>query len=140
MPSTKKIITRFYDDLWNQWDYGLLPEIVSVDIAFRGSLGVELQGRDGLGDYMRTVQSAFPDFHNRIDEMVVEWDRAAVRLTYTGTHAGSLFGVPASGRRIVYPGVAIFGITDGLIQSGWVLGDTLSMWKQIGVTPPDPAH
>lgn len=133
--STKQIITQYYEELWNQWRYDLISELLSSKLTFRGSLGVNVRGRDGFADYMRSVQTAFPDFHNRIDDIIVEWNRAAVRLTYTGTHTGSLFGVSGSGRRVEYPGVAIFTIADGLVMSAWVLGDTQLLWKQVGQEP-----
>lgn len=136
LASTKQIITRYYEELWNQWSYDLIPDLLSSDLAFRGSLGVKVRGHGGFGDYMRSVQTAFPDFHNLIDDIIVEWNRAAVRLTYTGTHSGPLFGVGGTGRRVEYPGVAIFTIDEGLITSAWVLGDTQLLWKQIGQRPP----
>jgi predicted ester cyclase len=43
-----------------------------------------------------------------------------------------VFGVAASGRRVAYAGVAIFHIAGGKIARGWVLGDTLSLMRQLG--------
>jgi len=42
---------------------------------------------------METVRRAFPDFHNRVEELVAEGDKVVARLTYTGTHRGELFGI-----------------------------------------------
>jgi len=33
---------------------------------------------------MRAVRAAFPDFHNRIEELIAEDDKVAALLTYTG--------------------------------------------------------
>lgn len=129
------LIRRYYNELWNQWRFELTPELLSPDIVFRGSLGVDVKGRDGFRDYMLTVRTAFPDFHNTIEEVISEGDGAAVRLTYKGTHEGPLFGVPATGKRIEYSGIAIFHFENDLITQGWVLGDTLSLWRQLGMTP-----
>lgn len=132
----RHLIERFYNELWNQWRFEAVPELLSPDIVFRGSLGVDVKGHDGFRDYMMTVRAAFPDFHNTIDQVISEGDSAAVRLTYKGTHKGTLFGVPATGRKIVYSGIAIFHFESELITRGWVLGDTLSLWRQLGVTLP----
>ena len=137
MPSTTEIITRYYDELWNHWRYELIPELISPDLTFRGSLGAHVSSRAGFRAYMEAVQRAFPDFSNSIDETIVEWDRAAVRLTYRGTHSGVLYGIHATGRTVEYSGIAIFRISDGLIQSGWVVGDTQSLWRQIGTPQPE---
>ncbi len=133
----KHLIERYYHELWNQWRFELIPELLSPDIVFRGSLGVDVKGHDGFRDYMLTVRTAFTDFHNTIEEIITEGNSAAVRLTYRGTHDGALFGVPATGKRILYSGIAIFHFENSLIANGWVLGDTVSLWRQLGVTPPD---
>ncbi len=140
LASTQSLIERYYNDLWNHWTLDLIPELISPQFEFRGSLGIELSGHDAFRDYMRMVRTAFPDFHNRIDDLLIDWDRAAVRLTYSGTHAGVLFGILPTGRRIEYQGAAFFTTSRGHILSGWVLGDTFSLFNQIGQNPDIPAR
>ena len=36
----KQIVRRFYAELWNNWNYGIIGEILTPDVAFHGSLGV----------------------------------------------------------------------------------------------------
>jgi predicted ester cyclase len=81
---------------------------------------------------MRKVQSAFPDFHNTIEEIVAENDRVIARTFYWGTHRGEIFGVAPTGKAITYAGAAFFRIEDGRITHGWVLGDLLSLLRQLG--------
>ena len=69
-------------------------------MAFRGSLGQSVQGRDGFKEYMRAVRRAFPDFHNHVEELVAEGDRVVARLTDTGTHTGTLFDIAPTGTRV----------------------------------------
>jgi predicted ester cyclase len=113
-------------------------EIISPEIAFRGSLGVRVNGLNAFKRYVQLVRDAFPDFHNTIEEMIVEGDRVAARLTYRGTHRGPLFGIAPAGRAVQYSGVALFRIRAGKIVDGWVLGDTLGLMRQLGAVP-DPA-
>ena len=120
---SKEIIRRYYEELWNRWDESLIDSIISPSITFRGSLGDTVTGRDGFRSYLRKVRSAFPDFHNRIDELIEGEGRVVARLTYTGTHS--------SGKRIEYPGLAIFEVGGAVITSGWVVGDTLALSRQI---------
>jgi predicted ester cyclase len=105
--------------------------LIAEQISFRGSLGMSVHGRGAFLGYMQTVQRAFPDFHNRIEELIAEGDRVVARLTYTGTHHGELFGIEATGRRVTYAGVAIFCISDGAVVEGWVLGDTGALMRQL---------
>jgi steroid delta-isomerase-like uncharacterized protein len=127
----KELVRRYYEALWNRWDFALADELIAEQIAFRGSLGQTVKGREGFKAYMREVCRAFPDFHNRVEELVAEGDRVAARLTYTGTHAGALLGIAPSGRRVSYAGVALFRIASAQIAEGWVLGDLYGLIGQL---------
>jgi steroid delta-isomerase-like uncharacterized protein len=127
----KALVRRYYEEMWNRWDFALADELIGEDVTFRGSLGVSVKGREGFKEYMQTVRRAFPDFHNHVEEQIAEDDRVVARLTYTGTHHGEVFGISATGRRVAYAGVAIFRITEGCIVQGWVLGDVDGLLRQI---------
>jgi steroid delta-isomerase-like uncharacterized protein len=127
----KSLICRYYEEMWNRWDLSLADELIAEGMSFRGSLGIAVQGREGFRDYMRTVRRAFPDFNNRIEELVAEGDTVAARLTYTGTHQGELFGMAPTGRRVTFQGAAFFRIAAGRITEGWVLGDVHGLMRQL---------
>jgi len=132
--ANKQIVRRYYEELWNGWRLGLAEEFVAPGIRFRGSLGVEVEGREAFLGYVGMVRGAFPDFHNTVEELVAEGDGVAVRLTYRGTHLGELFGIPATGRKVTYTGAAFFRIDAGRIIEGWVLGDTEGLRRQLAAT------
>jgi predicted ester cyclase/GNAT superfamily N-acetyltransferase len=127
----RTLIRRYYEEMWNRWDFDLAHELLAPDIEFQGSLGVSVRGVPGFQGYMRTVQAAFPDFTNVIEELICEGDRASARLTYRGTHRGELFGIGPTGRPIEYSGAAIFRIAEGKVAHGWVLGDRAGLREQI---------
>jgi steroid delta-isomerase-like uncharacterized protein len=131
LEENKSLVRRYYEELWNRWGWPLADELIAEGLTFRGSLGVAAQGRDGLRDYMRAVRRAFPDFHNRVEDLVAEGDKVVARLTYTGTHHGELFGIGPTGKRVTYAGVAIFRIEAGRITEGWVLGDVHGLMQQL---------
>src|SRR5262249_6519216 len=129
--SSKRILQRWYQEMWNEWNFDLVDELVAPELVFRGSLGTPVQGRGGLRGYIQEVRAAFPDFHTRIDALVAEGDEVAARLTYTGTHCGPIWGIAATGRRIEYAGAAFFRVRDGRVIEGWVLGDTAALRAQL---------
>lgn len=137
--TNKALVRRYYTELWNRWEMALIDELIAPDVTFRGSLGVVVRGREGFAGYVAMVRAAFPDFHNAVEELIGEADRVVARLTYRGTHRGPLFGLPPTGGAVGYGGIAIFRIADGRIADGWVLGDTLSLLRQLGATAIPPA-
>jgi len=130
--AVRALIGRFYNDMWNGWSAATAREILTEDIDFRGSIGQHVCGHDGFLGYMETIRTAFPDFHNRIDDIVVEGERVVARLNYSGTHQGPLLGHPASGKQIEYAGVAMFTLRGEQICKVWVLGDLWSLMRQVG--------
>jgi steroid delta-isomerase-like uncharacterized protein len=114
---------RYYNEMWNKWNFALVDELLAQDISFRGLLGTETRGRTAFCDYMPRVQDAFPDFHNAIEEMIGERNRVCARLTYTRRHCGEIFGAAPAGKKVSYAGAAFFRIENGQIVQGWVLGD-----------------
>jgi steroid delta-isomerase-like uncharacterized protein len=121
--------------MWNRWDFAVLDEIVDLNLTFRGSLGETVHGAFNLKAYMQRVREAFPDFHNQIDDLIAEGNQVVTRLTYTGTHHGTLRGFVPTGKRITYVGVAIFKILNGRIVECWVLGDVHDLDSQLADKP-----
>jgi steroid delta-isomerase-like uncharacterized protein len=131
LPDYKSLIRRYYSELWNTWSLAALEELISPAIVFRGSIGTTVNGIEEFKQYVDKIRAAFPDFHNHVEELIGEGDKVVARLTYTGTHRGELFGFSGRGKKINYQGIAIFQFREGKIISGYVLGDTESLKRQI---------
>lgn len=134
----KQIVRRFWEDLFDEWDPSAAGEIASPEIAFRGTLGKEVRGLGGLEEYVLDARTAFPDLRAAVDDLVAEGDKVVARLTLRGTHKGELFGVAPTGRRVAYEGVALHRMSEDKIAECWVLGDILSLMRQLGSAPKPP--
>jgi predicted ester cyclase len=127
----ENLVRAFYARMWNAWDDAAVDEILAEDFTFRGSLGVEVRGRDGWRGYRDRIRAGVPDFHNEIVDLVVDGDRAAARLEYSGHHRGVLLDVPGSGGPIRYAGAAFFRAEADRLVSAWVLGDLDTLRGQL---------
>jgi predicted ester cyclase len=125
------VVRRFYDELWNRWGLEVADEVVSETVEFRGSLGKWARGRNAFKAYVEALRRAFPDWRNEIDEMVAAGDRVAVRMTWSGTHEGTIDGIEPTGARVEYCGAAFFLIKSGVIEKAWVVGDTNAFWQTL---------
>jgi steroid delta-isomerase-like uncharacterized protein len=133
MPEDRNLtlINRFYREMWNRFDKTLIPELLTEDICFRGSLGQTKVGHAEFADYVDFVRNAFPDFSNEVEETISQGDKAFARLTYRGTHRGEVFGIPPTGRTIQYSGTAVFTFRENQIANVWVLGDIHGLIAQL---------
>ena len=127
----RRLIGRFYDDMWNRFDTSVLAEILVPDIRFRGSLGQERVGFTEFAEYVDLIEAFAPDFHNTVLATITEGDQTVARLSYTGTHRGEIFGVEPSGRVFEYAGAAVFSFGEDRIAEVWVLGDIYGLLEQL---------
>jgi len=125
------LIRRYYNEMWNEWNFELAHELLAPDFVFRGSLGQGLRGREAFKDYMHSVRNAFSDFHNQIEEIFPCDTHVITRLTYSGTQDGPAFGIPATKRQFTYPGIAIFRTDGHWLVEGYVVGDRLTLLEHI---------
>jgi hypothetical protein len=56
----KALVRRYYEELWNRWDFALADVLLDETIVFRGSLGISVHGLQAFKEYMGTVRHAFP--------------------------------------------------------------------------------
>jgi predicted ester cyclase len=128
---TRALVERFYHELWNRWELTVADEILAEDLRFRGSLGAELKGRAAFKGYVQDIRIAFADWHNEIDELLACDQRAAARLTWTGTHTGPLGDRAPTGQRVRYVGAGFFQVQAGRIYEAWIVGDTQAFWTAL---------
>ncbi len=127
----KQIIEEYYDVLWNEKKLDQANKFLHSTITFRGSLGMRVEGINGFCDYAKMLFGAFPNLYHVIEDVVIEGDKAAVRVVYTGTHTGKLFGFEPTGNRIRYSGASFFKFENDKIIDIWVLGDLNALYGQL---------
>ncbi len=103
-----ELVERFYHIVWNKADEAEARQILDADFRFRASLGPELRGPGGFIAYLRSVHAALENFTCTIDDLIATPDRAAARMSFSGTHRGKFFGVAPTGREIRWNGAAFF--------------------------------
>lgn len=74
---------------------------------------------------------AFPDVKATYTPMVAQGDRITFTGTVSGTHKGSFFGMPATGKRIRWTEMHIFRVRAGKVVEHWVQADMFGIVQQI---------
>ncbi|MEX1035378.1 MAG: ester cyclase [Sneathiella sp.] len=127
-----RLIGRFYHEAWNARDEACAREILHRDFDFRGSLGPVRTGPDGFIKYTHELWEGLPDFRCDIEEVVDAGNSAAAKMKFSGTHQGLFYGVPGSGKVIIWAGGAFFKGDGNQITALWVLGDIDAVKRQLG--------
>ncbi|MEO5714454.1 MAG: ester cyclase [Luteolibacter sp.] len=121
--STPYTVTAFYERIWNAGDFHLIPELLTEDFVFRGSLGRDTTGHAAFEEYTKMVRSALGGYHCEILECVYEGDKAFAKMRFSGTHTGEFRECEPTGKLVEWDGAALFRFDGNLIAELWVLGD-----------------
>ena len=117
---------------WNQRDLEKIGSRVSDDYVFESdAIPHPLRGREALLEFARTYLSAFPDLAFTLDDTFATADRVVVSWEATGTHEGTLNGVPPTGRRVHLHGCTITHFRDGRVVRQRAFWDMATLMRQI---------
>ena len=81
------------------------------------------------------MRSGFPEIQWTLDEMIAEGDRVAARFTMRGTHQGTFFGVPPTGKKIAVTAMNFYRLSGGQFIEERGQPDLLALMQQIGAIP-----
>jgi len=91
--------------------------------------------REGHEAFARAFYAAFPDMHHTIEDVFDTDDRVAVRFVLRGTHTGSFFGIPPTGRTVTVVANVLMHVADGKVTKLAGVFDEAGMLRQLGVLP-----
>jgi len=130
----KRIVRRFIEEIFVKQDEAAVDELAARDFTPHSWPGVK-PGTETLKQAMRRVSAGLADVSMKIEDMIAEGDRVAVRLTAHGTHRGEFMGMPASGRSYTISETHIFRLRDGQVIEHWRDADMLGLMQQLGTIP-----
>ena len=125
------IVHRFYQEFLNEGNASAADQLLSPDCLGRGG-----KVADDIKTFASLLRQGFPDLHFKIQEMVSEDARVAVRWEMEGTHRGPFAGVDPTGGRISHHGMAFYRLKHGKIVEIWNEVDRLGLLQRIGALPP----
>jgi len=126
-----------------RWNAGDLPGYLSLydeNIRLHGYTPEPMNKQAVTGFYQTIYATMAADgkanpvleFH----DVLTDGDRYCCRFTMSGVHQGPFFGVPASGKAYVLPGITIMRFAGDKVIERWSSADMLSVLVQIGAMPP----
>jgi predicted ester cyclase len=131
---TRALIVRLHE-IWSDGNVGAIPEIYAADFVAHMPKGwgesESRNGRDGIRRAIERLRTGFPDWRERVQDILIDGDKVAVHYYSTGTNGGSFGGRAATGRKIKVDELSIFRITDGRVAEQWCLNDDLAFGKQM---------
>jgi hypothetical protein len=133
--STNRALGRQFFAEQDRLRGGPAPELCAP--GYQATLGGNpAVDRAGHEDFAKAFYGALdPGAHHDIEDVFATDDRIAVRFVIRGTHTGSFFGIPATGRPLVIAANVLMHVADGKITRLFGMFDEAGMLRQMGVLP-----
>lgn len=128
----KAIYRRFIQEVFNEGRLDRLDELLSPSYTYRDAPPGTPPGPEAIKQVVTMFRGAFPDLTITIEDQIAEGDMVCSRTTTRGTHQGTLFGIPATGKTVTMPGLTLVRIVDGRLVESWVKNDVMSLMNQLG--------
>ncbi len=125
--------------IWNTGDLDAIPNVYSPDFIGHWPKGWgtgDIYGYEGICATIQRSRKTFPDWHEKIVDLIVGDDRVVTRYTSTGTHQGEYIGVPGTGKQVEFEEISIYRIVEDdnlnlLVVEQWCLGDDIHCKNQL---------
>jgi predicted ester cyclase len=120
---------------WNAGDLDGYLELYDPSVQLHGYSDSPLRA-DGVRGFYEGLWSVVATPRITVHELAEVGDTLWCRATMTGTHAGDMMGVPATGRPIRQPVMTSLRFVDGRCVERHSVADMLAVMFQIGALAP----
>ena len=127
----KAIVLRSEAELWSKGNLTVADELYSPDFVCHFLVGPKWKGIEGIKAEVRKHRVSFPDWQERVDDIIAEGDRVVIRFTSTGTHLGEFAGIAPTGRKVSIQEMAIYRLAQGKIVEQWGQPDLHGLLEQL---------
>jgi steroid delta-isomerase-like uncharacterized protein len=132
-------VRAFWEDAFNGRDLDLVDDLFAPGFVNHNTLPGTPQGIEGQRQLMQRLWEAFPDGRFEIQHLAADGDTVVCVGVMSGTHEGTLLGVPATGRRVQWRQCHIVRVDrDGRAVEHDAIRDDLGLMRQFGVAPAQP--
>lgn len=135
-----EVCLTFFHSAWNTGV--VLEDLLASDAIDHSFVGGKTKSEPGSESFKQIVgmfRHAMPDIQITILDEIFTADKVVHRWSLTGTDAGGVMGMPASGKSLTFTGTTTVRMNDeGKIAERWANVDELGLLQQLGVVPPPP--
>jgi C-1 hydroxylase len=132
-----KAVVRQIWEAWNRGEMDSLPsDLTTHDYIVHSPLGGKIKGMEGIKQIFAIEKNAFPDYQDKIENVIAEGNMVAAFFTFSGTFQGELMGNSPNGNKVVLPWAQLNRFAGGNLAETWNYYDTADWFRQLGIPLP----
>ncbi|MGA9399404.1 ester cyclase [Haladaptatus sp.] len=110
-----EIVREFVEQAFNNGNLEVADEYLAEDFVRHDPDMGEVRGREKYKEFIEMNRTAFPDYHETIENIITQGDTVMYRWTLRGTQEGEFMGVAPTGNEIEVTGMIDMRLEDGRI-------------------------
>lgn len=135
---SKSIVSKFYNELWNERNLNIADEIfadncVTHQLHSGDESAALTRNPEAVKHHVKEWLVGFPDLRFTVEQMLVENERVMTQSIMRGTHKGFWFGIAPTNKKVSVRLSVIHRISNGKIVEDWVLVEALGFFQQLGL-------
>ena len=131
MASVSELLDRFVEEFNRGRFEAALEDYAEGGIQEEIGTGRRLTPQEAV-ENARAWKAAFPDAQGTVETKLVDGDRGAAEILWTGTNTGSLMGQPPTGKRVTMRAVVVVETAEGKITRARNYLDIAGLMAQLG--------
>ena len=108
-------IKYFYETIISENQIERMAEFISPECCVKMGEKLIPVGIDGMKELIKATKQTYPDYRMKIIKQFCDGDYVISEFIMEGTHKGEWIGIKPTGKRLVFTGVDIDKVIDGLI-------------------------
>lgn len=108
-------IKYFYETIISENQIERMAEFISPECCVKMGGKLIPVGIDGMKEHIKATKQTYPDYRMKIIKQFCDGDYVISEFIMEGTHKGEWIGIKPTGKRLVFTGVDIDKVIDGLI-------------------------
>jgi steroid delta-isomerase-like uncharacterized protein len=137
---TKQLIVDYTNTVWNGHNVAATDRFYTSGYVHHDVSRPDVRSLADYKAWGADLMTGFPDLRVDIDDVIAEEGGQAVkRWTASGTHKGTLAGIPPTGATARFSGVSVYRFENGRIAESWYVYDLMGLLQQLGMLPAQAA-
>ena len=115
MMKSAERVKYFYETVISENQIERMAEFISPECCVKMGEKLIPVGIKGMKEHIQTTKQTYPDYRMKIIKQFCDGDYVISEFIMEGTHKGEWIGIKPTGKRLVFTGVDIDKVIDGLI-------------------------
>lgn len=108
-------IKYFYETIISENQIERMAEFISPECCVKTGEKLIPVGIEGMKEHIKATRQTYPDYRMKIIKQFCDGDYVISEFIMEGTHKGEWIGIKPTGKQLVFTGVDIDKVIDGLI-------------------------